>query len=364
MSTTTEHVTTEHTTTGATTPLPGTAARGGAQRVLSSRVALLAAGSAVLLVLLCFASLAIGSQPFAPDTVIAALTHPDPNSGTDAIIGARVPRTVAGLLVGAALGLSGGVLQGITRNPLGDAGLLGINAGAAVAVVLAIFTVGVGSLTGYVWFALAGAAIATLVIFALAGLGPGRATPLKLAITGATVNAGLASIISGVLVSSSESFDAYRQWQVGLIAGRDWEQVLVVAPFLAVGAVLALVSGPALNGLALGDDVARGLGQRIGLTRAVVCVGVVLLAGGATALAGPVAFIGLVIPHAVRSLTGPDYRAVLPLCALLGPTLLLGADILGRVIAPPGEIAVGVMTAVIGAPVFIALVRRRKLGAL
>ncbi|GGC80234.1 ABC transporter permease [Tersicoccus solisilvae] len=340
------------------------AVRGTRRAVLSVRVLVLGTGSAVALVVLCFASLAIGSQPFDPGTVVAALTAPDPNDAADAIIGARVPRTVAGVLVGAALGLSGGVLQGVTRNPLGDAGLLGINAGAAVAVVLAIFTAGVGSLTGYVWFALAGAAVATLVIFALAGLGPGRATPLKLAITGATVNAGLASVISGVLVSSSESFDAYRQWQVGLIAGRDWEQVLVVAPFLAVGAVLALASGPALNGLALGDDVARGLGQRIGLTRTLVCVSVVLLAGGATALAGPVAFVGLVIPHAVRALTEPDYRTVLPLCALLAPVLLLGADIVGRVIAPPGEIAVGVMTAVIGAPVFIALVRRRKLGAL
>ncbi|MEH0108654.1 iron ABC transporter permease [Tersicoccus sp. MR15.9] len=359
----TGHATQQATTTGSTASRSADG-RGPRRRVVSSRVALLAVGCAVVLVVLSFASLAIGSQPFSPGTVVAALTSPDPNDPATAIIGARVPRTVAGLLVGAALGLSGGVLQGVTRNPLGDAGLLGINAGAAVAVVLAIFTVGVGSLTGYVWFALAGAAAATVLIFALAGLGPGRATPLKLAITGATVNAGLASVISGVLVSSSESFDAYRQWQVGLIAGRDWEQVLVVAPFLGVGAVLALVSGPALNGLALGDDVARGLGQRIGLTRATVCVSVVLLAGGATALAGPVAFVGLVIPHAVRSLTGPDYRTVLPLCALLGPTLLLGADIVGRVIAPPGEIAVGVMTAVIGAPVFIALVRRRKLGAL
>nr|WP_235861356.1 iron ABC transporter permease [Tersicoccus phoenicis] len=351
-------------TSRVTRPRGSSAPRPGGAGSRPRRAVATAAGTAVALTVLCILSLAVGSQPFDLPTVITALTAPDPASTAHTIIGGRVPRTVAGLLVGAALGLSGAVLQGVTRNPLGDAGLLGINAGASVAVVIAIFAAGVGSLTGYVWFALAGAAVATVVVFGLASIGPGGATPLKLAITGATVNAGLASIISGVLVTSQESFDAYRQWQIGLIAGRTWEQVAIVAPVLAVGAVLALLSAPALNGLALGDDVARGLGQRIGVTRALVCAGVVLLVGGATALAGPVAFVGLVVPHVVRVLTGPDYRRMLPLCVLLAPTLLLAADIVGRVIAPPGEVAVGVMTAVLGAPVFIALVRRRKLGAL
>jgi iron complex transport system permease protein len=227
-------------------------------------------------------------------------------------------------------------------------------------VVCGIYLLGVSSVTGYIWFAFAGAALAAVVVYAVASLGRDGATPIKLALAGAALSAGLSSLMNAVLVSSQETLDQFRFWQVGTVAAREWDTLLAVLPFLAAGAVITLFTGRILNGLSLGDDVARGLGQKVGLSRAVTALGVVVLCGSATAAAGPIAFVGLVIPHVVRALTGTDYRWILPFSMVLAPLLLVGADVVGRVIAPPGEIQVGIMTAVIGAPVFIWLVRRRK----
>ncbi|WP_146360574.1 FecCD family ABC transporter permease [Arthrobacter yangruifuii] len=340
------------------------AAPAGPQTPGSRRRAGLLLLTLLVLGLACGASVAIGARPIAPGTVWDAVTAFDPSNGDHAVVLSRIPRTVLGVLAGAALGLAGAAMQGVARNPLADPGILGVNAGAAFAVVLGIYVFGVTRLTGYVWFALAGATAAAVVVYLVASLGREGATPVKLALAGAALSAGLMSLLSAVLVSSQQTLDTFRFWQVGSVSGRDWDTILAVLPFLAAGALIAVSTGRVLNGLSLGDDVARGLGQRVGLSRGITALGVVLLCGAATAAAGPIAFIGLVIPHVVRSFTGPDYRWILPFSMLLAPALLVSADVAGRVLLPPGEIPVGVTTAVIGAPVFIWLVRRRKLAEL
>ena len=316
------------------------------------------------LVLVSAASLAVGARQLSPGTIVAALTGFDPGNGDHAVVQARVPRTVLGLLAGGALGLAGAAMQGVARNPLADPGILGVNAGAALAVVAGIHLAGVTSLTGYLWLAFAGAAAAAVVVYLIAAAGRGGATPVKLALAGAALSAALFSLMNVVLISSQDTLDRFRFWQVGGLAGRDWSVVLAGLPFLAAGAVLVVGAGRALNGLALGDDVARGLGQRVGLTRGLTALGVVLLCGAATALAGPIGFVGLVVPHAVRLLSGPDYRWILPLSLVLGPCLLLLADVAGRVVLLPGEVPAGIMTALVGAPAFVWLVRRSKGAAL
>ena len=314
----------------------------------------------VVLALVTVASFAVGARGLALDTVWQALTRFDPANGDHAVVHARIPRTVLGLLAGAALGLAGAAMQGVARNPLADPGIIGVNAGAALAVVTGIYVFGVSSLTGYIWFAFAGAAAAAVVVYLIASLGRDGATPVKLALAGAALSAGLFSLMNVILVSSRDTLDRFRFWQVGGIAGRDWSVILPGLPFLLLGAVIVLATGRILNNLALGDDIARGLGQRVGLARGITALGIVLLCGSATALAGPIGFVGLIIPHAVRFLTGPDYRWILPFSLVLAPALLLTADVIGRVILLPGEVPAGIMTALVGAPAFVWLVRRSK----
>jgi iron complex transport system permease protein len=314
----------------------------------------------VILVLVSAVSLAVGARGLPLETVWQALTQFDRGNGDHAVVHARIPRTVLGLLAGGALGLAGAAMQGVARNPLADPGIMGVNAGAALAVVTGIYVFGISSLTGYIWFAFIGAAAAAALVYVVASLGRDGATPVKLALAGAALSAGLYSLMNVILVSSQDTLDRFRFWQVGGIAGRDWSVVLPGVPFLILGAGIVLATGRILNSLALGDDIARGLGQRVGLVRGVTALGIVLLCGSATALAGPIGFVGLVIPHAVRFLTGPDYRWILPFSLVLAPVLLLSADILGRVVLLPGEVPAGIMTALVGAPVFVWLVRRGK----
>lgn len=343
------------------TLVPGTAARtpGTARAFPGKRAAWLLA-AVVVLAVLAASSLAVGARGLPLATVWEALTQFDPANGDHAVVHARIPRTVLGLLAGGALGLAGAAMQGVARNPLADPGIMGVNAGAALAVVTGIYVFGIGSLSGYIWFAFIGAAVAAVVVYSIASLGRDGATPVKLALAGAALNAGLYSLMSVVLVSSQDTLDKFRFWQVGGVAGRDWSVVLSGLPFLLAGAVVVLLTGRILNSLALGDDIARGLGQRVGLARALTALGIVLLCGSATAMAGPIAFVGLVVPHAVRFLTGPDYRWILPFSLVAAPVLLLAADIAGRVVLLPGEVPAGIMTALIGAPVFVWLVRRGK----
>ncbi|MGE9809064.1 FecCD family ABC transporter permease [Janibacter sp. G1551] len=331
--------------------------------VLASRPAMALATGVAALVAACVVSLGVGARRLSVSTVWAALVDPDPALFDHAVVQEHIPRTLVGLLVGAALALAGAALQGMTHNPLADPGILGLNAGATAAVVAAIHLLGIGDISGHVWFAFAGAALAALVVHLVASLGGGGATPLTLALAGAAVTAGLTSVTGLLLVLSSESLELYRFWQLGSLAGRDGELLRATAPFVVVGLLIVLGGARALDALALGDDVARGLGQRVGPTRVVLGMGVVLLCGASVALAGPIGFVGLVVPHVARRLAGPDHRAMLALCALLGPVLLLAADVLGRVVMPPGEVQAGVMTALVGAPVFIAVVRGSRVGA-
>jgi iron complex transport system permease protein len=310
------------------------------------------------------ASLGLGARALPWTTLVDAWTHYDPANGDHAVVASRIPRTLAGVLVGAALGLAGAAMQGIARNPLADPGILGVNGGAALGVVVAMFGFGLTTLTSYIWFAFLGAAAAAVAVYAVASLGRDGATPVKLALAGAALSAGLASVMNAILVSSQETLDAFRFWQIGTVSGRTLDVIGTVLPFLAVGAVVTLGTGRVLNGLALGDDVARGLGQRVALGRGVTALGVVVLCGAATAVAGPIGFVGLVVPHVARALVGGDYRWVLPLSGLIGASLLVGADVVGRLVLPPSEVQAGVMTAVLGAPVFVWLVRRRRAVAL
>lgn len=316
----------------------------------------------VLLVVVLLASIAVGSKPIPLPTVLDALFAYDATRNDHLIIRSlRIPRTVVGLLVGVALGLAGAAMQGVARNPLADPGILGVNAGAALFVVLAIYWLGITTPLGFVWFAFAGAAITAVVVYGLGSLGREGATPVKLALAGAAVSALLGSITTAVLLIDIATLDQFRFWAVGSLAGRDAELVTQMAPFFVIGSVLALLTARQLNALALGDDVARSLGQRVGLARLTSAVGVVVLVGAAVATAGPIAFVGLTVPHVARAITGPDYRWVLPYSAVLAPILLIVSDIVGRVVARPGEIQVGIVTALIGSPFFVALVRRRKL---
>ncbi|GHG54249.1 ABC transporter permease [Flavimobilis marinus] len=348
--------------TGVVTPAQPRVVRAAGRRASALGLGLL--GAAVLVVGVALLSVAVGARQVPLADAWAALTAFEPGNVDHEAVRSRVPRTVVGLIVGAALGLAGALMQGMTRNPLADPGILGINAGASVAVVLGITFFSVASPSAYVWFAFAGAALAAVVVYLVASMGREGATPVKLALAGACVTAALTSALTALLITHTSELDVFRFWQVGSLGGRGLDVVAAVGPYAAVGAVIALASGRVLNGLSLGDDVARGLGQRVGASRVAAGVGVVLLCGSATAAAGPIAFVGLTVPHIARAITGPDYRWILAWSALLGPVLVLVADVVGRVVALPGQLQVGVVTAVIGAPVFIALVRRRKVSEL
>lgn len=318
-----------------------------------------------VLVMVAFCSVAYGARSIPLGTVWDAfwdydLTQPD----HQIVRTLRVPRTLIGLGVGGALGLAGAVMQGLTRNPLADPGFLGVEAGAALAIVVAIFVFGIGSLSGYVWFALAGAAVGSVAVYVLGSIGAGGATPVKLVLAGAAVSVLLMSLTHSIVLTDTRTLDHYRLWVVGSLAGRDATIAAQVWPFLLVGALLALGSARALNAMALGEEMARGLGQRVQVARAVGVVAVVVLCGAATAAAGPIVFVGLAVPHIARAICGPDYRWVLPWSLLLAPTLLVGADVVGRLVDRPSEVQVGVVTAVLGAPFFVLLVRRRNLAEL
>lgn len=311
------------------------------------------------------ASVAFGTKPISMGTVWDAVRHHDDSIDAHVIVvDVRIPRTYLGLLVGIALGMAGALMQGITRNPLADPGILGVDAGAALCVVIGIYVFHLDDPLQFVWFAFFGAAAASVVVYGLGAIGREGATPVKLALAGAALTALLASMTSAVLIIDLATLDQFRFWAVGSLAGREWDISVPMTPFLLVGMLIALISGFLLNPLALGDDVARSLGQRIALVRGFATLGVVLLCGAATAAAGPIVFVGLIVPHVARAIVGPDQRWIVPYSAVLGGILLLVADTVGRVIARPGEVQVGIMTALIGAPFFIVLVRRRKLAEL
>lgn len=305
-------------------------------------------------------SLLLGSRTIDLSSVVDAVL----GRGGDAVEGMvvldlRVPRTVLGLVGGAALGLAGTLMQGLTRNPLADPGLLGVNSGASLAVVVAIAVFGVTTPSGYVWFAFVGAALAAVLVYVVAS-GRTGPSPLSLTLAGAATTAVLTSLITLTLLRDLDTLSQYRFWSVGSLVGRDLGTAATLAPFLVVGAAAALLLGRSLNSLALGDDLARGLGQRVGVVRVVAGIAIILLCGSATSLAGPLVFVGLVVPHVARRFVGSDYRWILVYSIPLGAALLVLADTVGRLIAPPSELEAGIVVAILGAPVLIALVLRDR----
>jgi iron complex transport system permease protein len=332
-------------------------------RARASLAAVLALAALALLVVVAL-SIGVGARNLAPSTVWDALVHGGGGDANLIVWHLRVPRTLAGVLVGASLGLAGALMQSLTRNPLADPGLLGVNAGAACAVVCAIAYLHVTQLGDYVWFALIGAGLATVVVYLLGSTGRGAASPVRLVLAGAAITAVLTGTISAVVLTNSIAFNGFRSWTVGSLEHVTADVVWQVVPFLAVGFVLALALAPSLNAIALGDHLASALGAKVVRIRVVGILATTLLCGAATAVAGPIAFIGLVVPHMVRAFTGPDNRWILPFSMVAGSILVLASDVIGRVVLWPSELEVSVVTAVIGAPVFILIVRRRRLAQL
>jgi iron complex transport system permease protein len=324
------------------------------------------AGLAIALGLLAFSallSLAVGTRSIPLGEVVDALLREGSSQNETIIRSLRVPRTLLGIAVGGAIGVAGALMQALTRNPLADPGLLGVNAGASAAVVIAL-SLGLAGATSSVWFAFIGAAVASVAVYAIGTAGRGGATPVRLALAGTAIAAALTALIYGIAMTDQKLLQQYNFWSVGALGGRGRTQLEMVIPFIAAGMLIALALARALNALALGDDSARALGAKVGRTRIGGAVAVTLLCGAATAAAGPMYFLGLTVPHAARALCGPDQRWVLAYSAVLGAALMLVADVIGRVLVRPGELPAGVMMAVIGTPLFIALVRRKRIAQL
>lgn len=325
-------------------------------------IGLVASVGALLLV--CVLSLGVGSVSVPWRVAVAAIVDFDGSNPHLIVRTLRLPRTIIGLGVGASLAVAGVAMQAITRNALASPTIIGVNAGASFAIVTSVFVLDVVTPTMYVWFALLGAAAASALVYAIAAAGRGGASPVKLALAGAVVTALLGSWISAILVFHQRTLDEVRFWLAGSLAGRDLDVFVQVVPFMVVGLLGLLAMARHLNTLALGEQVAAGLGQHTMQVRIAGTVCFVLLAGASVAAAGPVAFVGLAVPHAVRSIVGPDHRWLLPYAAVHGPVLLLASDVVGRIIMRPSEIQVGIVTALVGAPVFVHLVRHRRLGEL
>ncbi|MBZ7924149.1 FecCD family ABC transporter permease [Ensifer adhaerens] len=319
----------------------------------------------LLLLALCVTSLSVGVRSIPLSMTVDALFAYD-NSLPDHIIAHdyRLPRTLLGLLCGSAFGISGALIQAATRNPLADPGVLGVNAGAAFFVTLAVGVLGWQSIEAYIWASFAGAITVTALVYALGAAGRDGATPVRLVLCGVAISAVLAGIGSLTTLFDPQAFDALRMWSIGSIAGRDMAVVQTVAPFVMTGLVIALLLARSLNAVALGDDLARTLGGNLLRTRILAVTAITLLAGAATAGAGPIAFVGLMVPHVMRWLVGPDQRWILGLTMIYAPCLLLTADIIGRLVLYPGELETGIVTAFVGAPVLILLARRSKASGL
>jgi iron complex transport system permease protein len=351
-------VSTSHATvvpgTPARAPVPRPPRQGSLRGIVLLTLALSAAGVLGLMV---------GSRAIGPGAVLSALFDPDGGEISTIVHELRLPRTVLAIIVGVALGVGGALMQGHTRNPLADPGLLGVTAGASFAVVLGIFVFGVTSLTGYAWFSLAGAGLAAAAVFAI-GSTRGGPSPVTLVLAGAAVSALLLSLTQAIVLRDMETLDDFRFWNVGSTAGRDFDVVVQVAPFILVGLLLAAISAPSLNLLQLGDDVARSLGMHPTRHKVLGITTVMLLTGAAVAACGPIAFVGLVVPHVARFYAGVDYRWLLPYAALTGGLLMVLADVIGRVVVRPGELQVGIVMALVGGPVFIYLVRRTRMVSL
>lgn len=338
-----------------TSPAPPTFSRA---KATGSRLSWLLALLA-LAAMLAFVSLMVGTRNVPLPEVLSALRG-ESLTIDQAAVAARIPRTVLALLAGAALGLAGAVMQGVTRNPLADPGILGVNTGASLAVVIAVVGFGISSSQAFVWAAIFGAGATATFVYLIASLGRGGATPLKLALAGAATSIAFSSLVIAVVLPRADIAGGIRSWQIGGVGGATFERLLPVLAFFAIGFLICLLSARRLNSLALGDELAAGLGERVAFARISATLGAILLCGATTALCGPIGFVGLVVPHACRLMVGPDHRWLLPFSALGGAALLTASDVAGRIASRPSELDVGIVTALIGGPFFISIVRRQK----
>lgn len=318
-----------------------------------------------LLLVAVTASLAIGTRDLSPVDVWAELVDRGSIDDGGVIWSSRVPRTLIAVLAGAGLGLAGALIQAVTRNPLADPGILGVSSGSAFAIALAVGVLGVTDPAAFQWFAYLGALLTTVAVYLIGSAHGGSASPVQLTLAGVAIGAVLSGIISAIVLTDPAGFQAMRAWESGNLEGRGWTGIGTIAIAIGLGVLLTLALGPSLNAVALGDDAATALGANVALVRVLAVLAVTVLAGGATALAGPIAFVGLMVPHVCRWLVGPDQRWILGFTLVLAPLLLVSSDVLARIILPgEGEVPVGIVTAFVGAPVLIALVRRRRASGL
>lgn len=308
-------------------------------------------------------SILYGSKSVDMETLSDAL-FTNKESFSVSVVQARIPRTLFGILAGASLGVSGCLMQSITRNPIADPSILGINTGASLFVVVGIAFFSISSPSQYIWLGFTGAILTAILVYGIASVGQSGATPIKLALAGAATSMALMSLVNTIMLPNSQVMDSFRFWQTGSIGGAKWNMILVLLPYFILGLLLSFYLSSSLNTLALGDELATSLGINSKKVRAMAAFAGVLLCGATTALAGPIAFVGLMVPHIMRLLIGSNMHYLLPLSALGGSILLLGADIIGRVIASPAELEVGIITAILGAPVFIYIVRKVKIRSL
>ncbi|RFA10687.1 iron ABC transporter permease [Subtercola boreus] len=327
----------------------------------SRAVVLIVLGASV--VAFSFLSLMLGSNLIGPDAVVTGLFDPSRDVGA-VVWGSRVPRTVLGLLVGFCLGVAGAVMQGQTRNPLADPGLFGVSAGASFAVVIGVYVLGTSSVLTTLWLALVGATVASVVVFGVAAMGRGLSSPVPLAIAGTAVSALLVALTSFLVLSDETTLSAYRIWVVGSLSGRSLTGVDAALLFAGVGMVFAAANIRSLNNLALGTELASGLGESLLRARLVGLAAITLLTAAAVAISGPIGFVGLTAPHIARRLVGGDNHWLLPASGLVGACVLLAADVLGRMIGGNAEVSVGVVLTVMGGIVFISIVRRGKMATL
>lgn len=325
---------------------------------------LIIGGLTLALGLSVIASLAFGAKTIPFQEVIDGLFNPSVSSFNALVIQERIPRTVFALIAGASLGVSGILMQSLTRNPVADPSILGVNSGAALAVVIGLAFFHINSATQYIVLAIAGAGLSAFFVYAIASLGRGGATPIKLTLAGATTSTAITSMINLILLPRVQSLTSFRFWQVGSVSGATWDSIMTILPVVIIAFVIAIAVSPSLNAMALGDEMATGLGVKVNRTRAISAIAGVLLCGSVTALAGPIAFVGLMVPHAMRLLFGSNVKILVPLSAMGGAILLVLSDVIGRVLANPGEIEVGIITAFIGAPIFIIIAIKTKVKAL
>ncbi|AZQ76988.1 iron ABC transporter permease [Flaviflexus ciconiae] len=313
----------------------------------------------VLLALAVLASIMFGVRSIGVSDAFAAIQG-NTDTAEQAAAYKRIPRTALGFLIGAALAMSGTSMQAVTRNPLADPGIFGVLSGASLAVVIGMTFFGATNPVNIMFLAILGSAFAAAFVYVVGSLGRGGATPLKLALAGAATSAALTALVSAILLPRIDVMDSFRHWQIGGVAGAEWDRLGIAIPFLIVGTLICVFTAGGLNALALGDELATGLGENVLRTRILSSIGAVILCGVATALAGPIGFVGLIVPHLCRLIVGTDHRWLMPTTALAGAVLVILADTLGRVVVPGQEIAVGIIMPIIGAPFFIWIVRRQK----